>query len=430
VALLQAYAWHTHYFYLQNNFGYISMLLDSMKEKLKLYLLFPFLILTIALFIHSREYTFDFSIRLSDYLYTSWLFNYDFGFMKRGLIGQILHHIQIPPTYKNIRLISIFLFLFLFYFIYLATLRVLNTLTLDKKYKYTLLFCFMLLPFTTTQLILEISRFDQIAQLLVIIFLFIITQCKKTIIPFIYLTFSIVLLTLIHEAALIIFSPLMISLFYLNYKNKKQTYALSLLTIICIILISIYGTATSNQIHALIQNYKNYKYFSEYAVRTTSLSIKENILLNLHALIQSKTYIAILIAIVVIIPFLNFIYQSFNFKKYYFFMIVTASPLLLSVIAFDYFRWISLFLFNLTILCFYLILTRIADLNLLQNNLIKYKKYIVISALIGITLGPFGITELFPHFAKINQGALSDINTATISKETLDKLNWSIHSNQ
>ena len=91
----------------------MSIFYKANKEHIK-FIFFSFLILFTVLFIHSNTYSFDFKIRLYDYLYTPWVFSYDYGFIRRALPGEILNILGIDPTYRNVRVVSVILLVILF----------------------------------------------------------------------------------------------------------------------------------------------------------------------------------------------------------------------------------------------------------------------------------------------------------------------------
>lgn len=391
------------------------------KQSFKLYATYPFILLLIVLFIHSKPFYFNFTTSLDPYLYSSWLFDYKYGFMQRGLIGNLLNSIGISREYNTIRIIAIFILLLMYYLFYFLILKTLLKLGIKNKDIKVYITCFFFLSFTLSQFILELARFDQIFQIISLIFLTVILHSKKIIYSYIYILTIIPLITLIHEAGIIIFIPTILTIFYLEYKKIKPIVFFSLLSIICIGLISHFGKINTDHAQIMINNYNQYKAFNEFAFRTTSLSLYENFLMSWHSFIEKKMIIPIILALLIIYPIILFICNSISNKKYLFLFIFALSPLSLSLVAFDYFRWISLSLFNIFIILIYLINKNLITAKNLSDNLEKNKKWIIYYSLFSLFLGPLGVVNLYPHIHHNNNGGLSSIN---LPQKTQEKLNY------
>ncbi|ALH95123.1 hypothetical protein [Acinetobacter equi] len=393
------------------------------NEKIQLYLFTPFLILTIVLFIHSRVYSLDFSLTLDPYMYSTWLFSYEYGFMQRGFIGEIFNQLNLNKNYNSIRSISFSIVLILYYLLYILILNILKKTNLSKKNIILYISCFFFCSFTLSEFILEAGRFDQIFQILTLLFLFILIKIKSYIISSLYILLIIPLITITHEAGIIIFLPLILSIYYLEYKKIIPIIVFLALSIISITLISHFGKINTLHLEKLISTYEEYRGYNEFAFRTTSLSLYENLLMNWHSLIERKTFIPIILSLIIIYPVIRLITISISKTSYLYYFIFTMSPLALSLIAYDYFRWISLFLFNFFILFTYLINKKLISNSQLRDNLIKYRKNIIIYCTLSLFLGPLGVINLYPHIHKVNSGGLSSKNLPIDTQKKLNFLN-------
>lgn len=369
-------------------------------------ILFPIYLLLIVIFIHSRNFSFDFSIVLDPYIFSGWLFSYKFGFMQRGLLGELLYFANIDVNYNNIRIIGFLIFLSIYFSLFKLFDQSLLRIALPEKDKNVILACLLFLPFYTSQLILELSRFDQVSQILSIFFLYLIIKNHHRYIIYAYIYAIIPFFTLMHEASIIIFIPTILLITYLKFEEKKPIIILSIFSLLGIILISKFGKITISQADLMIEQYSTYKKFNEYAFRTTTLSLFENIICNLQAFKNNKSIIPLILAGIFLYPIIIFFKKSFNFNFKFLNLLIPLSPLLLSIIAFDYFRWISLAIFNLTILFFYIILCTNINTSKLKNNIILYRKNIILYAAFSLFLGPFGVINIFPHIHKSNVGGL------------------------
>lgn len=390
------------------------------NEKFKLYVAYPFLILSIVLFLHSRAFSLDFSLSLDPYLYSSWLFNYQYGFMQRGLMGEILSYLNIARDYNHIRFIAIFILLLLYYTLYILIIKTLSIINLKKNEILFYTCCFFFCSFTLSQFILELARFDQIFQVMLLLFLLMLLNKTNIYLSSLYILIFIPLATLIHEAGIIIFIPLILLLYYLQYKKTIPIFLFSIYALISIVLISYFGKINADQLQLLVETYNTHRGYNEFAFRTTSLSLSENMIMNYHSFIDNKMLIPIILAIIIIAPIMIFMAKSIPEKKYLYLFIFTMSPLGLSLIAFDYFRWISLFLFNSFILFIYLIHCQVIQPTQLLHNLNKYKKIILLYSLLSLFLGPLGVINLYPHIHVNNNGGLSSKNLPIKINEKLN----------
>jgi hypothetical protein len=129
----------------------------------------------------------DFVLRLpspliSDFLFAQWLFSYDRGFIRRGLVGQICHTALGSLCYTKSLIEHVALSANLLYMLLL--LMLLWRLVRHKISIGVLIFCFVLATYTGGIQFLsrDIGRFDIFLNLLVILYYFIVTSQIFTII--------------------------------------------------------------------------------------------------------------------------------------------------------------------------------------------------------------------------------------------------------
>ena len=382
-------------------------------------------LIILAIIIYLESASFDFNIRVGEYTYTSWLFNYDYGFMRRALPGFLLSEFNISNNYKNVRLISfIFLLLCYFSFFYLFK-KSFKVLGFSNKSTYLYFFSLMSFSFFIPQWLFLIGKFDYIVQFLVTLcVILMIGNINKYFISF-FILLIIFFSGLSHEATLLIFMPLILSIFYLTYGSKKQLIFLILISLLSIIFTSLLGKIDINHATKIINKYEYYRGFNVYAVRTTVLNTTDNLIFNFYSFVNNRTYIPLLILLALFYPFLIFFKKIIN-KDNYIYYILSASPLALSFVAFDYYRWVSLFFFNIFILTIYLVISKKIDFSSIKEFLIAYKNKIFIYSLFFLILGPLGDSQLFPKFMKNNAGGVSLDN---VPNEILYKMNFSPDTN-
>ncbi|WHR56549.1 tetratricopeptide repeat protein [Acinetobacter haemolyticus] len=389
------------------------MLFVISRLKISLYLL---ILLAIIVFFRAGE--FSFSLKIDDYLYTSWLFNYDYGFMRRALPGELISFFNLDYSYRSIRAIAFIILIILFYlFTYLA-IKSLNHINIDKN-KAVYLSSLMFLPFLATQWILELGRFDQIIQIMQLLSVICIIKTNKFYLSFFLISLTVIFSALIHEASLIIFIPTTILIFYLKFKNKPITLLLSSFLFFALLSMIFFGKIDAHHANLIIEKYKDLEKFNYYAVRTTRLSNIENIIVSYYSMMNNKTYIYIILSLLYLYPTICFFKKVFeNINNSYIF-IICLTPISLSIIAFDYFRWIALAFFNLSILSFYLIISEQTNNLEIKNYLIEKKKNVLAYGLISLLIGALGVVNLFPSLD--SKGGFS---TTSVSTEILTKVNF------
>lgn len=388
------------------------------RLKISLYLL---VLLAIIIFFRAAE--FSFKLKIDDYLYTSWLFNYDYGFMRRALPGEILSFFNLDYGYRSIRAIAAIILLILFYLFSYLVITSLNHLNIHKN-KALYITSFMFLPFLTTEWILELGRFDQIIQIMQLICVICIIKTSKYHLSFFLSSLTIVLSALIHEASLIIFIPTIILIFHLKFKNKLTTSLLISFLLLTLMGMIFFGKIDAHHANLIIEKYKDLEKFNYYAVRTTRLSNLDNIIVSYYSMMNNKTYIHIILSILYLYPIICFFKKVFGSTKYFYIFIFCLSPLSLSIIAFDYFRWIALTFFNLSILSFYLIISEQTKNLEIGHYLIERKNKVLAYGLVSLMVGALGVVNLFPGLG--NAGGFSTKNVPT---EILSKVNFPSDTN-
>lgn len=388
------------------------------RLKISLYLL---VLLALILFFRAAE--FSFKLKIDDYLYTSWLFNYDYGFMRRALLGEIISFFNLDYSYRSIRAIAAIILLILFYLFSYLAIKSLNHLHIHKN-KALYISSFMFLPFLTTQWILELGRFDQIIQIMQLVCIICIIKTKRHYASFFLASLTIALSALIHEASLIIFIPTIILIFHLKFKNNVATISLTSFLFLALFSMMLFGKIDAHHANLIIEKYKDLEKFNYYAVRTTRLSNLDNIIVSYYSMINNKTYVHIILSILYLYPALCFFKKVFSSTKYFYTFIFCLTPIGLSIIAFDYFRWIALAFFNLSILSFYLIISEQANNFEISQYITERKNKILAYGLVSLMIGALGVVNLFPGI-----GNIGGFSTKNVPIEILSKVNFPSDTN-
>ena len=170
---------------------------------------------------------------LSFFRFTHYLFNYEYEFLKRGLIGEILRLSFENINYKLVQLISLIFIIVLSIIIFKIFVKNFN----KKSNISRLIFSVMIFtsPLTIQHFIYDIGRFDIINLIITFLCFFIIEKFyKNSLLIFFTTGILISLMLLIHEGALIMFVPMIFG--YWFFKNSEKHTIITQIILFIIIL--------------------------------------------------------------------------------------------------------------------------------------------------------------------------------------------------
>lgn len=359
---------------------------------------------------------------------THWLTTYqDFGFIKRSLVGSIYTFIfQTKPNFLGIFLISLIILLIKVILILVLIFKVL------KNNKNNLIFLsisfFITSPYFINFYLSDLSRFDQINNLIMLLCIFFILNLKSYI-NFILIGFFIFVAILIHESFILLQMPfifflLMIEIFKSNNKilDVKKLFYSSIIFFFVLLssyLIIFFGYPEDYNVDYM---YTKIGYVSTFNIRKdvldtffyipwNNLSIFERVI-NFFSLDGELPFILLIIDFIVNnLPFLisnifllyllNNNFRSINFKLNHLIYLISLMPLIISIlITFnDYYRvfaTMTLFIFLSNIIYIY------------KYSFIKYQ---VSNEKFSIFL----ISGLFYNFFIIGMTTITSYSSSSIS---------------
>lgn len=284
--------------------------------------------------------------------YSHYLFNYDFGFVKRGLLGEILHVLNIPYlyTYQFFCLLS-----FLILLINFVLLGQIVKCFIDRG-KPVLTFCALLFVSSMAIVFLAhtVGYFDEIGLLVTLISLKIEGFYKKLLILALLMPF----LLLIHETAFVIFYPvLFVSLFFSIKKDawNQQFPLLIVFSVLLLFLVVLLGHATldANSAGHMFVNMQTKvgHHLRPDAFDVLDRGLERNVFLMQDVWSQPDFATVFLLSLLVTVPVfasfvLLFVYLLRGEKAngYLIVMCICAalSPLTLHFVAWDMHRWNTL----------------------------------------------------------------------------------------
>ena len=257
---------------------------------------------------------FEFEVRA--WASTLWIYDYHFGFIKRGLLGAILGICS--DVFSQAYVLSYFQGVISF------ALAALLTVWLYRYFKNTplLLFAIVLAGFSLQQISYDSGRFDQINYVLLIIGLWVIEGEISSLTKFVVLSILASVMLLVHEASILMHIPLLFSAWLLTVFQRDQPLLCLLLSAVFVILvfflIVIYGRLED----------VSYNEFSTYLslkargfeVQNSALiiidrSLSDNVQLTLERLIDKKTASRMLMLSAVNLPFIYILMKSYRQLK-------------------------------------------------------------------------------------------------------------------
>ena len=343
---------------------------------------------------------------------THWLFDYKFGFVKRGLIGSLISFLNPHPTLR---------FLFITAYIVQAVVLILllfystDFLKKDKDMAPLLFVIFFLGSSATIQrLNWDFGRFDHIG-IIVLLFLLYIFKLKQPFLKWIAVPLCI-LGILVHESFFLMFFPFILAIAtYSLRKIPKQKFTITLAIIVSIAFIAILvfaGISPPDKAEylAYLTTKTDFDIPQDNPVNILYIGFKDNVKMTLGRLFTKATLVQhILLAVwqlptlIVLFFVVRSLYQVAKKMKeqtYFVFMLIgAASPLALYPIGFDFYRWIAIALLNIFLLIFFLSQEEIYFQGV-KNAIAQLKPLLLICIAVNIFAGPIGIDgySLPSHF--------------------------------
>ena len=373
--------------------------------------------------------------------YTHYLFNYEYEFIKRGFVGEILSFFygfgSINHDVVNyLSLVSLIILSLFFFHFFVGSLNKKNDIS-------KLIFSVMVFtsPLTTQHFIYDLGRFDIINFVITFLCFFIIEKFyKKNLLVFILIGLSISIMILIHEASFFMFVfPIFAFWFFKNSYKSSIIVQIILLSFISFLtfIISTAGIAkalTPEAYYELLRTKEIYigewlipnPYVSKYSIQILYGGLYEdfdqgifktlfadaiNVGLSKWWLIHNFILIFSLLPLfyLVFVIFKDFFFKSKIQSKIL--LLSCFSPLGLFLFSYDHMRYWSLIFTNLFIIFFILYKENNFYKEILNTNIKRFKKLNIFLIILGLVLGPVGNYQSF-GFAKriIGNTLVEDVN--------------------
>lgn len=337
-----------------------------------------------------------------EYSYFYYLIDYHFGFVKRGLIGEIFSISGVKIDVYKVLAFNKLLFL-LFGILIICIIKKINFK--NKIFEIIIFFFILFNPALLKNYWLDLGRFDIYGAIVTCLM---IISNKKTM-NFLFV-FSPLLL-MVHEAQLVLFIPSIIFIWFLrnnllSIKNKIIFGVFALFLVITIILTTIYGESNAS-ISNLKQymDYKNnsdYNYFFESNLYSgnTFVDIKNSIIFNLkHFKLFILGGISLVYSAYILSRFSYILDIQIEGRKMKLLILILIINFSIFLLGLDGYRWISNITFSL-LFNFLAILSTLEIKQLSINEIFENEKksfiflFMILSFII-ISLIPYlGITAI------------------------------------
>lgn len=356
------------------------------KTNFKKFIILSFLIFLVVFYTIRLDQLFNNSV---NHATSWWLFNYEYGLTRRGLIGQILFYFSTNFNFNILDLLQITQTISFSIFIFLI-----GNFILKKNIS----IYFFLYFFSPSLFLIYINDIFYIARqeiFLFIYFFFYILKLKKNInnkYSFLIDTFIFSLLTLIHESMIFYFSYFFIAnLIFCKKKRIREIIFNFLIHFIVCASLTFILIKSNNSIHIdsicneIIQLGGHLKTCDDLKVSSLNLSISKIILINKNWIItHNYLYNYFLLIVLSLIPLLymkKFLdLKEVNIKKVLILVSINSIfSLPLFYLAFDWGRWIHMHF----ILIFIILINFLPNKNYIFKNLsLKNNFYLIIFIII------------------------------------------------
>jgi len=332
-------------------------------------------------------------------------FTYEFGFIKRGLVGEILRIVFGKPDRQVVIVLS--------YIVSGAALFALSYLYLrpyahaapENKSRIWLFAILALSHFSTLQFtLLETGRFDQFGIVCMALSIAAVEHLKglKTAAAIIIIS---IVAVLIHEAYFLLFFPLVFAYWVFKNENKADKIIAFLLIAAVVAYIGLFGNlkhtiSRQDYIHHLVSTYG--AWISKQPVwilyTTTAQHLRvttSNFTLPIFYKVHAIWLIALLPALIIFYKMFRLLYASLAAQrsgKHPFVMVLLFlspfSPLLMYFLGIDFGRWLSVCVINIFIFLSLFLYTNRGYAQQCAQMLGRNKKIIIIAVITALLLGP------------------------------------------
>lgn len=334
--------------------------------------------------------------KINTWVATFWMFDYSSGFVKRGLIGQLISATSI----EKIDELATLLFYILSFILSIFCAAVYRNTRL-------LAFSILLSGFSIQQFAYSLGFFDQINYILSLLSMLILLRWNGIWTYGIVFTFSVIML-LTHEAAALLIIPTLVSCLLIKDQTNgilisRKTLIYLLLIIFVFILILVFGKLDENNRvslynsinYALHGNHSKNSTLMEFATHVSTRSLSDNLNLTLQRWQSGKVATRVLLILLVSVPSIIILIKGYKkisgINKHYFWssLIPVAGIVPMYVIGYDFFRWTAILFLNMFLLLGFI-------LTVSKQHIELSTKHYIFWIILSLYSGAWGIDRALP----------------------------------
>ncbi|MCS4119579.1 hypothetical protein [Salinibacter ruber] len=342
----------------------------------------------------------------SEGAYTRWYFNYDYGFTKRGLVGELASLVDPHLSILDIQITYLFfvaifsVLILLFYFLFL------NDLT---QYETVL---FMAWGVTSVggiqQYFYDIGRFDVFGAILIFLGTYIMVNIKGKIVNFFVCLVLSFLSILIHEAYFLWVFPALLFVFCFVEKEIINCYTAGLV-LCCAAFTSFVSSSSPDTFTSALSHSKELQSISPFEISTQRIkplyrTLEESILYNVENLsffrdtfdtiLVSSTFLLVLYPYFSFLRILHTIEDTKNFYIYLLLIVCSLAPISLYIAGYDHGRWWGMATVSWSVL--FAVVLEGPNGTRIRHQLRENAHLLGLGVVANLVFGPAGVTSLFP----------------------------------
>lgn len=302
----------------------------------------------------------------TNWTYTQFLFNYDLGFCKRGLIGELVRQLNLPVLYTYDFFAAVNIFILIINLLLITSMFVGLT-----KHGQKIFILSAILYATSLAICMQANTVGYAEQIGLLITLVAI-KIKTFRIKLLFIAISGPFLALVHEAVIVIYYPILIISLFFDIDEQKKPYALKLIVIYSIFLLALTffvansalnSAGITNMAHSISVKMGAQNSPQPQALDLLNRTIQDNLSTMQAIWGDAKWQLALLASFLVTFPTAIMLLYICNYlltnngiktKLKNLSLIAACSPLLLHLLAWDFNRWNTLLITNSFILLYIL----------------------------------------------------------------------------
>jgi len=355
------------------------------------------LVLISLAFIQSRH-------PLDGWMYTHWLFDYQQGFIKRGLLGDLVRQLYGEPTFADIRFVS-YLLIFL---VFSAMLLVFSRPLVKEGGSGLWLFLLFSITHSATfqHFNYDIGRFDGVIFILALLAVHAIHRWHGAKWLNLLVPLLLALSLFVHEAAFFLTLPLVLVYWYYREPGRNSMLVKALVFMGMLVLTYLISTrgllpAEDYESHLATLRSLHGDRITENSLQVLYRgSVAENVRATVEASFSVDWWLQHLALLLVLLPggflfrklFRQYGKAQFSLKLLY---LSAFSPLALYPLGMDHFRWWALSMTNVLVVTAIVATEDSRFRSALAEVFERYQKWIGFLIMLSIALGPLKITSSF-----------------------------------